>query len=383
MALLFSLLQMPALAALPAPGAVSVDMADLLWNYAGFSPGNRTFAAEAMAQACGGDGFTFVRFAALPFWPNELRSTNVLTNATSFLALSSELVADARAAGCRLMPSLFWQAFLFPDAFGESAGVTFDAQLGPSLARDAMEAFAGSYVAHFALDDTIAAWEIGNEYNLLYDLNATEQQPLICTACGTPPFRTSADNISTAAGVVVQERLLAVIRAADPQKRPISSGHAVARIDATWRQQNYYAQKPSPHFQDSLAQFLTMTGLQQRGVELLSQHIYPGSDVERFGLITDPYSPALLAFSRQAAAAAGQTLMVAEFGDDAPGNRTFARNVLALFDEWHTAGAGAPFFGMVWCWEMLQQATSYSLWPGRDDSLIAAIVAHNAKMASE
>jgi hypothetical protein len=356
-------------------------MADLLWSYAGFSAGNRSFAAASMARACGGEGFTFVRFAALPFWPDQLISTNVLTNATAFLALSSELVADARAAGCRLMPSLFWQAFEFPDAFGEPAGVAFDAQLRPSRARDAMEAFATTYVAHFALDDTIIAWELGNEYNLFYDLNMTEQQPLVCTACGTPPFRTNADNISTAAGGVVQDRLLAVIHAADPQKRPISSGHAVARIDATWRQENY-AEKRSPYFQDSPAQFLAITQLQQRGVELLSQHIYPGPDVERFGLITDPYSPALLDYSR-VAAVTGQTLVVAEFGDDAPGNRTFARNVLALFNAWHDAGpsAGAPFFGLVWAWEMLQQASSYALWPGVDDSLIAAIVAHNAKMA--
>ena len=42
--------------------------------------------------------------------------------------------------------------------------------------------------------------------------------------------------------------------------------------------------------------------------------------------------------------------------------------------------AGAPFFGSVWAWELLQQADTYSLWPGRPDdaSLIDAIVAHNA-----
>jgi hypothetical protein len=150
---------------------------------------------------------------------------------------------------------------------------------------------------------------------------------------------------------------------------------------------NYRNPAPPPQALDTLPQFLAVTALQQAGVDLLSQHIYPGTDNERWG-ITDPYSPAVLEGARTAAGAAGQTLYVGEFGDGAPGNRSFTRNVLALLAVWRAgsgggtgaaAGAAAPFFGSVWAWELLQQADTYSLWPGRpdDEAVIDAIVAHN------
>jgi len=181
----------------------------------------------------------------------------------------------------------------------------------------------------------------------------------------------------------------------------------MARPDATWLRENFRNPSPPPPVPDTLAQFLAITAQQQAGVDWMSQHIYAGADNERFG-VTDPNSPAVLAAARQAAAAAGQTLFVGEFGDGVAGNRTFTRNVLALLGAWRAAaaeeeeeeeaaaaaaaaaapaapaapagaGAGAaPFFGLVWAWELLQQADTFSLWPGRDDAIIDAIVLHNA-----
>jgi hypothetical protein len=68
-----------------------------------------------------------------------------------------ELVADAAAAGCLLMPSLFWNILVFGDAFGEPTGVVFDERLGPSRARDAMEAFASAFVARYPAGGAIVA----------------------------------------------------------------------------------------------------------------------------------------------------------------------------------------------------------------------------------
>ena len=363
---------------LPADGFASVNMVDLLWSYAGYSAGNSTYAREMMGAACGATrGLRFVRYAALPFWPAQLNAT-LLADPRMYWALHDSLVEDAAAAGCMLMPSLFWMTFAFADAFGERAGVVFDEALGPSRARDAMENFTAAFVARYSGSSAIAAWELGNENNLLWDINMTEQQPDVCAACGTPPFRTSADNISTAGGVAVQARLAAIVRANDPSARLVSSGHAMARPDATWLRESFRAPRPPPLYPDTLPQFLATTALQQAGVGLMSQHIYPGADNERFG-IADPYSPAVLAFARQAAAAAGQVLLVGEFGDGAPGNRTFTRNVLALFADWRGRPdpAAAPFFGAVWDFMLLQQADSFALFPGRDDAIIDAIVAHN------
>ena len=195
-----------AAASLPSDGFASVNMVDLLWSYAGLTAGNASYARASMRAACSARGFTFIRFAAAPFWAKDLERV-YLGNASGFWATTDALVADAAGAGCQLMPSLFWDMFTFADAFGEPAGVVFDELLGPSRARDAMEAFAVAYARRYAASSTIVAFELGNENNLLWDLNETEAQNSICVPCGSPPFRTSADNVSTAAGVAVQVRL--------------------------------------------------------------------------------------------------------------------------------------------------------------------------------
>jgi len=331
-----------AAAAQPPDGLVAVNMVDLLWSYAGYTAGNASFARASMAAACGAPRRlgALVRFAALPYWPAQVNAS-FLSDEAGYWRTMDALVADAAAAGCALMPSLFWNLYALGDALGERAGVVFDERLRPSRARDAMEAFAAAFVARYPAGGAVVAFEVGNEFNLLYDLNATQQQPGVCAACGTPAARTSADNVSTAAGAAVQTRLLAVVRAADRGAgRPVSSGHAMARPDATWLRDYYNSPAPPPVTRDTLAQFLAITAQQQVGVDWMSQHIYAGPDNERFGE-TDPYSPAVLGAAREAAAAAGQTLFVGEFGDNAPGNRTFTRNVLALLAEWRAAGAGA------------------------------------------
>ena len=206
----------------------------------------------------------------------------------------------------------------------------------------------------------------------------SQQSP--CTGGpGAPARRTRADNFSTVDGAAVHARLAGIMRAADGRGRPISSGHAMARPDATWLRESYApAGAPPPLLFDTRAQFLATTALEQAGADLLSQHIYAGTDNERWGN-ADPYSPAVLGAAREAAAAAGQTLLIGEFGDGAPGNRTFTRNVLALLSAWRAPGApnGARFFGSLWSWELLQQASTYAVFPGRDDAIIDALVAHN------
>jgi len=366
---------------LPLDGFVGVNIVDLLWSYAGWTMGNASFSRASMRAACAPPrSLTYVRFAALPFWPAQLNTT-YLSDEASYWALMDGLVADAAAAGCALMPTLFWQAFAFGDAFGEPGGVVYDAGFGPSRARAAMEKFASDFPTRYRDNAAIVAYELGNENNLLWNLNMTQQQPCV-GGPGSPPARTRADNFSTADGVAVNVRLANIVRTADARGRPISSGLAMARPDATWLRESYAAAHPPHLFFDTREQFLATTALEQAGADLMSQHIYAGSDNERFGAATDPFSPAVLAVAAEAAAAAGQTLFVGEFGDSAPGNRTFTRNVLALFDAWRKGGgaAGARFFGCLWSWELLQQRDSYAVFPGRDDAIIDTIVAHDASL---
>lgn len=39
--------------------------------------------------------------------------------------------------------------------------------------------------------------QLGNEKNLLADLDLAQQQPAICVPCGTPARRTQLDNFTT------------------------------------------------------------------------------------------------------------------------------------------------------------------------------------------
>ena len=364
---------------LPRDSAVSVNIVDLLWSYAGLTTGNASFARDTMFAACQQRNFTFIRFAALPYWPRDI-SALYFADPSGYWKLMDAIVADATTASCRLMPSLFWNMLAIADVYHEPGGVVYDPALGPSEARSAMAEFAAAFATRYNSSATIIAWETGNEYNLIYDLNMTEQQPFICTACGSPAARTQADNVSTAGGVAWQQYMTKVLREADPMGRPVSSGHAMARPDATWRRENYAAAIPVPRFVDSVAQFYETTAMQQVGVQLMSQHIYAGSDNERFG-INDPSSPAVLNYARAAAGAANQTLFVGEFGDATPGNRTFTKNVLALFESevWRSPD-GTPYFGCVWAWMLLQQWDTFSVNPGRDDEIITALMSHNARL---
>lgn len=153
--------------ALPAPlpvnGFVGVDIVDILWSYAGYTSGNATYARATMRAACAPPrGLSYVRFAAAPYWAAQLNET-YLRNESVYWSLMDSIVADAIDAGCALMPSLFFNTFAFPDAFGEPAGVVFDAALGPSRARAAMEAFAAAFATRYRDSPAVAALEVGNE----------------------------------------------------------------------------------------------------------------------------------------------------------------------------------------------------------------------------
>ncbi len=345
-------------------------MVDLYWQSAGLGPGNASFVQSLMAEACS-RGFTFIRFASTGFWPDDINSTYVLQPAAYWSTMDSLLDAAGKA-GCSLMPSLFWQLFSFPDIYGEPAGLMMDVTR-PSKSRDAMLAYLTAFVTRYASNPTIVAWELGNEYNLIADLNMTQQQPAIAPGRGTPAFRTSADNFTTAMLGAWQTTFVTAIHAADPQKRPISSGNAIARSDATWLRDNYYNPDPPPIFFDTREQFYQSTALANQAVDWVSVHAYDGSDNIRWNW-TDAAS--ILFDCKVAAQMQGQQLYVGEFGDPYPGTRSYS---LAVLDVMREAGLD---LGTVWIWAFYQNNVSapaeYSIIPGRDDAIIAAMQKWNA-----
>ena len=343
----------------------TVNVVQILWNYLGQSPlppaAARAQAAAAMRDACS-RGFTVLRFAGTAFWPLQMNET-YLQQPAAYWAAWDALVADARAAGCRLLPSLHWSDWLWPDLYGEPVGVFFNLS-APSASRAAMLAYTTALVSRYTAEDVVAGWEVGNEWNLNADLNMAGATWGCDPAMGTPAVRTAADDRSTDALVALGALIAATVRAADSLRRPVSSGHALPRPAA-----QHLRRSPPSWAPDSLADFFENMREIHSYADLASVHVYAGADNSRWNLTDE--DAGILQYARAAADAAGKCLFVGEFGDPLPGQRPFLHDVAAAVPAYGISLASA------WCWEFLQfSATVYanfSLVPGRDDAAIAVL----------
>jgi len=108
-----------------------------------------------------------------------------------------------------------------------------------SASNRASVSFAAALVQRFSSNTTVFAWEIGNEHNLLTDLNCSGQTWGCAPQLGTPAVRTSADSSSSRDYLLFQSSIVAVIRQHDSLRRPISSGHSLPRPSAYHLMQSF------------------------------------------------------------------------------------------------------------------------------------------------
>ena len=373
------------------PPPLGVNIIDALWSvWASGSPGAAHTAAAA-SSACASRALTTIRFAATPYWPDDLSQWR--TNATAYWASADAGMAALTGGGCtRLVPSLFFNIWAMADLFQEPLGaLAIGAAGGPSAAFSACLAYIDQFVGRYAHLPQIAAWELANEVNLLFDLD----QSTMCNNCvparGSPGVRTRADNVSTADGDAVWRAFAARVRAADggPQRsRPVSSGHSKARPSAEHLRASYHA--PGRDWGlDTEAQFAANFALQQGCCEWASAHIYPGADSARWGK-TGENDATILLYLQAAAAEAGRArelplqLYIGEFGalptgpaNDPNAPRPFVDAFLNLLGE----GASTPPPGVdgmtvaatYWVWEFGGQNGTWALWPGVTDGVIASL----------
>ena len=356
---------------------VTVDMVDLIWSSLNQTAGNRTYSRTAMCTACS-NGFTLLRFAALPFWPNDVRNA-LLTNPSTYWAALDGVIDDAKECGCLLLATLFWNVFAIPDVFGESLGTVITADPNSaSRARAAQDAFITDITSRYSSEPTIAVWETVNEMNLYFDLNLTQQQPCISPPSGTPNMRTQADNVSTQVSLEWQARVANLVRQQDPLKRPISSGHSVMRPDAKWLRDNYANINPPPRTYDTRDEFINASISSASGCDWLSLHLYPGSDCARWGE-TNTYSTIVAEAGLEAAQSAGLVFHFGEFGDNyqVSPQRNFTKAVLSTLTTWPKT---KNWIASVWDWQLLQQTDTFSLFPDRDAAIIADMKAFNSQI---
>ncbi len=313
-------------------------MPNLLHMYLGIAP-EGPVQARAQMDAVRAAGFTHARFIASGYWPVDMtRANGWRTNPTAYWQAVDQLMADARARQLRLVPSLLWQAWLFPDLNNAPLSALFTPG---TPTRTMADQYVREFVQRYATDPAVVVWEIGNEWNLLADLDHS-----VCTVCagttpngcgalapslGTPCRRTTADNffscnscrsVSTATQDLGQwaAAMAQLIKQHDTLQRPVSTGHAYPRASAY-----HLARSPCPACDwtaDSESEFtVTLAQLHPAPIDFISVHAYPGDDARRFGDL-DSSGFSLLQRTKSATTSLGKRLYVGEYGEPRPGSIT-------------------------------------------------------------
>ncbi|XP_062501784.1 uncharacterized protein LOC134178888 [Corticium candelabrum] len=352
---------------------VSVNIVDLLWQYINTSTGGRPAAIKAMQDASS-RSFVFYRFAASAYWPNELRLWFNTTTRTKYWQAFDELVGDAEKIGARLVPSIAWNQFAFCDVCKEPLQAYFNET---SCTQQAIKRFTEDLVSRYCNSSVILFWELGNEFNLLADLDMEGKHTSIAPSKGTPKIRTKADNVSTDQMIGLYYKWTSWIRAIDPH-RLISSGHAVPRASAQHLRRSYYMPQRD-WTNDSREEFEKNLIDVNRPCDIMSVHLYSiYGDNLRFNISTDKHNADLLRIIKQTADRAGKILYLGEFGDPLPGDRLFTRNALRVIVEAFIE------VSTVWVWEFYQTSATvpanFSLIPGRDDGIIKCMQSTNVDL---
>jgi len=388
----------------PPTQPIGANIPDLFLGFLGVAPGGASAAGAALDDAKAA-GITHVRFIASGFYPSDMTSgSGWVADPSAYFAALDATVSAASSRGIKLVPSLLWNVYLFPDINGEPAGQLF---VKGSKSRTMAEKYVTQVVSRYAAIDGILYWELGNELNLSADIDVSS-----CGVCdggasycagidpprGTPCGRTAADEFyscNACRGVVggAQEDLgqltadIAALVAGLDTKHPLSSGDAYPR-PAAW----HLATKPCPacdYTPDTPAQYQqALLQLHPAGVGVVSVHHYPGPDLARFGS-NDQTGAALLALTQQIATTAGKTLYVGEFGQTRPGNVTCNGQTVAcggeatwaqtrwVLDDLVTTGVPrAAVWGLDFFQFCAGVPTCSSVIPS--DPLLAEIATHNA-----
>lgn len=289
--------------------------------------------ARRQLQAAGQHGVTYARFAASLNWPDEMTTgAGYLANPAEFFKRFDQLVADARAAGVHLVPTLVGpNLYLWGDVV--TPQLPRSALFIPgSASRQLMERYVTDLVTRYRDDDTILFWEIGSELNLEADNFAvwscnSFDEPGCYSACfhGAPCHRDQNDNYYTCnacRGISSSQEDLgdfnrdvaALVHRLDPTRK-VSSGIATVRTNAwhlarrpEFESKGLQSMADTPEqYQESLVQ------LHPDGVDLVSAHLYFSQDSARFGL-TDTSGADLALLTQAIAHANGKEVFVGEYG---------------------------------------------------------------------
>jgi hypothetical protein len=348
------------------------------------------------------DGFNVIRFGASGFWPIDLMLFANETTRPLFLSALDGVFADAAELGVRLIPSLQWNHWAFADICNETLGRDM-MRNKTSCSHRTTETFVRTIVKRYSgYADVVYAWELGNELNLVVDLDHTNST-IGCSkspALGTPGTRSAADNFTTADMVAFQSEVAQWIRESSSSTVLISSGHAVPRPAAHHLAESYHS-KTRDWTKDTEEELEQVLALTHTDLDLISLHIYPDKPVcvatptlkqcdnYRFG----HGPPYILSVAARVARTANdgigtsmnKSVYLGEFGTSLPDRRNASSPIYNFTMEMLDAASKlAPLVSLatVWTWEDDHQRSTWGLFPANathenDARTIAALKKSN------
>jgi hypothetical protein len=310
---------------------LGANLPNLFHYYLGLAPGDAS-SARALMDAARAEGFTHARFIAAGFWPADMtRPNGWKTNPTAYWAAFDQMVADARARGLRLVPSMLFNLWMWVDLSQSTMGQVFTPG---TPARLLVEQYIRELVTRYANEPAIAMWEMGNELNLEADLDHST-----CNVCdggtngcgglapslGTACSRSAADNYFSCNNCravttsqqdlgAFTESIAVLVKSLDALHRPFTTGNGYPRASA-W----HLAASPCPNCDwtlDSPTEYqLALQQLHPTDVDYICVHHYGGPEAARFGDVDEAGGIALLDRTAHFATSIGKKLYVGEYGE--------------------------------------------------------------------
>ena len=286
---------------------VSVNKFDLLARFLRGGD-DRTQAEQAIADAAA-HGFTVIRIAGVGYYPADM---TLWPNEQIFWPRYDDLLETCRKHGVRLILTINWNVYLFPDMAGECVQDMLTDK--DSRSRAYLWLWTHQLVSRYRDNDTVLFWELSNEINLLADLafmhpyGRSDANPV---HLGASHMRLPRDNYTTEQMIPYLRELAGFIRSIDPNHL-ISTGAASPRPAAEHLRR---AQGKGDWTEDSEAEFeIYLRDTNPDPIDIISIHYYPEDDNLRWGN-KDKYSAAALSAMKRICDRIGKPMYIGETGD--------------------------------------------------------------------
>jgi len=211
----------------------------------------------------------FIRFWASGFWPVDMQV--YFDDPQRYWRIMDEVFDRCRQHNVKLVPTLFWNIFLWPDLCDEPLQAIIDPE---SKSFAAMRKYASEVVTRYRDDTNVLAWELSNEFSLFADLNMMTRPK--DRGAGDPrvktrPRRVFEDSMTSAAIRRFMKEMSTYVKGIDPNHL-VTSGDARVRLHTLSLRESF----PNEVWvADTPRQFLSsLLASQPEPLDLFSVHYY-------------------------------------------------------------------------------------------------------------